>query len=131
MAHLALAVGAALLHRRGQNRRLRPWQQKRENAKAPRIAKSLCWRQRHCAGAGLLIRFDRAPMYPHARDLGVAWRLGVSTFLLVIPKGDEHEVMRRPPPATTRPLCGRRHVTPRIAVITWGRGQTDSAIIAK
>jgi hypothetical protein len=69
-------------------------------------------------------------MYPHARDLGVAWRLGVSTFLLVIPEGDEHEVMRRAPPGTTRPFCGRRHVTPRIAVITWGRGQTDSATIA-
>jgi hypothetical protein len=32
-------------------------------------------------------------MYPHARDLGVSWRLGVSTFLPVITEDGYHEVM--------------------------------------
>jgi hypothetical protein len=71
----------------GQNRPERPWQQKRENAKAPRNAKRLCLRQRHRVGAGVLSVSTWPPMYPHARNLGVSWRLGVSTFLSVTRDG--------------------------------------------
>jgi hypothetical protein len=54
-------------------------------------------------------------MYQHAHDLGVSWRLGVLALLSVIIEGCEQAVMRQPPPSTTQPLFGRRHVTPRSA----------------
>jgi hypothetical protein len=57
MAHSALRVGAALLHRHAGTSRPAVsvwWQQKRENAKTPRA----CAGGNAIAPAGLLIRFD-------------------------------------------------------------------------
>jgi hypothetical protein len=106
----------------GQNRRVRPWRQKRENAKAPSNPKKLCLLQRHCALACRYVSV-RPPMYQHAHDLGVSWRLGVSALLLAVIEGCGQAVMRQPPPSTTQPLFGRRHVTPRSAFSMLGRGQ--------
>jgi hypothetical protein len=84
-----------------QNRNGRLWRRKRENAKAPRNAKVVL------AATSLRRRWlaDRfrhwPPVYPHAHDLGVAWRLGVSTCVLVIVEDGQHEVMmvaNRPEP---------------------------------
>jgi hypothetical protein len=41
-------------------------------------------------------------MYPHARDLGDSWHLGVSTFLPVITEDGYHEVMLQATPSATQ-----------------------------
>ena len=92
----------------GQNRPERPWQQKRENAKAPRNAKfalaATSLRRPWLAGPFR----PRPPIYPHAHDLGVAWRPGVSTVLLAIAEDGWHEVMRLAPPNARNRCLGAR-----------------------
>jgi hypothetical protein len=127
--HVALPAGAALLHRRGQNRPVRPWRQKRENAKAPRNT------PRDCAGGDAIapVLACRSvstwpPVCPHAHDLGVSWRLGVSPFLPVITEGGWQEMMRQASPNAARSSFECHRVTPRFAASLLGREQTDSAL---
>jgi hypothetical protein len=91
-----------------QNRNVRPWQQKRENAKAPRNARfalAATSLRRPCLADPFR---PRPPVYPHAHDLGVAWRLGVSTVLLAIAEDGWHEVMRLAPPNARNRCLGAR-----------------------